>query len=65
MTERICNKCGKKMDPWDCMSGFHAQMDLGYGSQFDGCSIQLDLCNNCLDEFVKSCAINPITDWGA
>lgn len=64
MTKKICNKCGKEMDPWDCISGFHVEMELGFGSKYDGCLVELDLCNNCLDVFIGECAINPIIDLG-
>ncbi len=52
------------MDPWDCISGFHVEMELGFGSKYDGCLVELDLCNNCLDVFIGECAINPIIDLG-
>ena len=64
MIKRICNKCGKEMDPWDCMSNIHFESDLGYGSQYDGCSVKIDLCNSCFDVFIGECAVNPLVDLG-
>ena len=65
MANGVCNKCGRALDMWDKISGMHVEMELGYGSKYDGDFLHLELCNKCLDELAESCAINPIIDLGA
>lgn len=57
-----CNKCGKRFDEWDAQGGFGLYNRIGYGSEYDGCTLVLDLCCRCMDELIKSCAISPIVD---
>ncbi len=58
-----CNKCGKQLTGKD--SGWMSINDqLGYGSKYDMEDLQLDLCYNCLDMFIDSCKIKPVTDHG-
>lgn len=59
----ICNKCGKEFDIYDVQEDFtiHSQM-IGYGSKYDGSSLQLDLCCECMDELIDSCKISPIEE---
>lgn len=64
MIGQICNKCGKRLDPWDSISCIHFERDLGYGSQYDGCSVEIDLCNSCFDAFINECAVSPLIDLG-
>ena len=44
--------------------GLHTR--FGYGTKFDGDSIDLDICCDCfdklMDKFIPMCKINPITE---
>lgn len=57
-----CNKCGKQLDEWDAQEAFSFYSKLGYGTKYDGCELELDLCCNCMDELIESCAVSPIVD---
>lgn len=59
-TTIICNKCGKKFDMWDTQEDFSIHRHCGYGTKYDGSVINLDLCCNCFEELVQSCAISPL-----
>lgn len=52
MTKTVCNMCGKEFDMWDVEEDFHIYHDIGYGSQFDGNTIDCDLCSKCLDKLL-------------
>lgn len=60
MTQKICNKCGKKLNLWDIQQKFFIYTVAQYGSKYDGDEIELDLCCDCMDELIKSCKISPI-----
>lgn len=67
MRKRVCNMCGKDFDIWDNQEDFALYRNVGYGSGYDGCKIELDLCCNCFDKLVReyivpNCKINPIED---
>jgi len=50
MTTRICNKCGKEIDEhYESMNINHK---IGYGSKYDDARLEIDLCNECLDEWI-------------
>lgn len=55
-----CNKCGKKLDMWDVQEDFSLQRTLGYGSRYDGDTLDLDLCCECMDKLIEECAIPPV-----
>lgn len=56
-----CNKCGREISE----VGFFRITDyiMPYGSKFDYDTLNLTICVDCLDEFVSSCKINPITEY--
>lgn len=64
MKEYFCNKCGKKMDIFDLQTGVRMHDVLGYGSKYDGSTVNLDLCSQCTDElidYIKSVGkFNPV-----
>lgn len=63
---KYCNRCGRPLDFWDLQEELIIHSDyLGYGTKHDGDSVHLQLCCNCFDELVDSCAINPITERDA
>lgn len=61
----LCNVCGKEFDMWDEQEDLGLHTRFGYGTKFDGDSIDLDICCNCfdklMDKFIPMCKINPIT----
>lgn len=65
MTKLVCNMCGKDFDMWDTQENFGFHHHVGYGSEFDGEVINLDLCCECFDKLMKEhilpgCRISPI-----
>ena len=58
----ICNKCGNQLDEWDTQEDFNIYGKLGFGTKYDGCELELDLCCKCMNELIDSCAISPIVD---
>ncbi len=64
-TQRICSNCGKPFDENDIHFNAHFTKKLGYGSEYDGELITVDLCIDCVDCFIdlarKTFYIDPIT----
>lgn len=58
--EIVCNKCGKKFDIWDTQEDFSINTMLGYGTKYDGDSLELNLCCDCMEKLIDECAISPI-----
>ena len=50
--EIICNKCGKKFDFWDTQEDFSIERSLGYGTKYDGSTLELDLCCECMEKLI-------------
>lgn len=57
-----CNKCGSRLNEWDAQESFRIYSKLGYGTKYDGCELELDLCCKCMEELIDSCTISPIVD---
>lgn len=57
----FCNKCGRQLCKNDELNGFHYSGRFKYGSKFDGEEFDIDLCTDCIDEFMDSCSLNPVT----
>ena len=61
-----CNMCGKDFDDIDMGFKFGVHCRIGYGSQYDGDKVDLDLCPECFDKFIhnlrKKCKIDPIVE---
>ena len=48
-----CNFCKKEFDALDNQEGFGFHYPrIGYGSKFDGGSIDIDLCCDCFDKMM-------------
>ena len=69
-SEEQCTMCGKYFDLWDGQEDFCLNRCIGYGSSYDGCQVNLQLCCECfdrvLDMVVPLCRTNPttdLTDW--
>ena len=56
------HKCGKERDLWDRQEEFSIHTKCGYGTKYDGSTIELDLCCDCMEELVDSCKISPVID---
>lgn len=56
----ICNKCGREFDMWDEQENFSICTQCGYGTKYDGCRIELDLCCECMEKLIGECEISPV-----
>lgn len=57
-----CNICGKTFDVFDHAEDYHIMRRLGYGTKYDGESLCLHLCCDCMEFLIDQCAISPIVD---
>lgn len=50
-----CDLCGRDFDDLDEQEnfGFHYN-HIGYGSHYDGCSINIDFCCDCFDRLMQN-----------
>lgn len=68
MIKRVCNICEKEFDEFDTQEGFGFHYrSIGYGSGFDGSSIELDMCCDCFDKLmneyiIPKCKISPVEE---
>ncbi len=63
MTEkRVCNYCGKELDFFDQQEEFSIHKKVGYGSEYDGLTVNLQLCCECFDKLVQACRVSPISE---
>lgn len=60
LNDIVCNCCGKRLDFFDRQQGITIHKPLTYGSEFDGDYISLFMCNDCLDNLIRSCKVSPI-----
>lgn len=51
----LCSKCGKILDVFDRKQRFSIHKKIGYGSEYDGCTMNLNLCCDCMDWLIKQC----------
>ena len=59
----ICNMCGKQFDIYDTQEDFSIYREnIGYGSKYDGNSVELDLCCECADKLFDACKLSPIVE---
>lgn len=65
MKKTYCNKCGKEFGDitQDYNDSFSIHTRIGYGSRYDMCGLELDLCSSCMDELIESCVISPVIDY--
>ena len=61
-----CSMCGKEFDEWDEQENFCFEHNVGYGSKYDMCKIDLKLCCDCFDKvmdyIVSQCRDNPVSE---
>lgn len=60
----ICNLCGKEMDIWDKKEEFSIHRRCGYGTKYDGETIELDICCDCMERLIDSCKVPPVNNKG-
>lgn len=67
MKKTICNKCGREFGDvtQDYNENFSIHTQIGFGSKYDRCGLELDLCSDCMDELIDSCVISPVIDYDA
>ncbi len=54
MKKTKCSVCGKEFNIWDEQQEFEIDCHVGYGSEFDGDHIHIDLCCQCLDDMMNN-----------
>ena len=59
-SEILCNRCGERFNAWDTQEDFSIHKRLGYGTIYDGSTLELDLCCRCMEELIAECVISPI-----
>ncbi len=60
--KRVCNCCGKELDRWDLHGNFSIHTRVGYGSVYDGGTVDLRLCCDCFDNLVRACKVSPVME---
>lgn len=58
----VCNKCGKPLDMWDTQENFSIHRHLGYGTSYDGDTLDLHLCCGCIEKLIEKCEVSPIVE---
>ena len=58
--KQVCSLCGREFDFFDQQENFTIHKKIGYGSVYDGATVNLGLCCACLDRIVAMCAVSPI-----
>ena len=49
-----CDLCGKFLNEYDEQENFGLHYNsIGYGSKYDGCNINIDMCCECFDKMMK------------
>lgn len=57
-----CNMCGKNLNTWDVLENFSINANLGYGTKYDGNTLELHLCCSCMEKLIEECVIFPIKE---
>ena len=57
-----CNLCGKNLDFWDQNEDFSWTRHLGYGTKYDGNTLNLHLCCECIKKIIEECTVSPIVN---
>lgn len=56
-----CDFCGKQFTVFDEQENFGLHYsNVGYGSHYDGCDINVDLCCDCFDKMMKEYVIEKL-----
>lgn len=60
----VCNMCGRDFDTWDKQEDFSIHKRCGYGTKYDGETLNLDICCDCMERLIDSCKVSPIEGRG-
>lgn len=55
----VCNCCGKTSEPHYIDSTQQFRLGFGYGSKYDCETWEFDLCEECLEKFVRGFKVTP------
>lgn len=61
--EVICDSCGEKVSGIEDVTQCDIQtqyFSFGYGSRFDNCEFEVDICDDCLEEMFIHFQNNPL-----
>ena len=50
------------MDVFDKQQEFSINKKIHYGSKYDGCTIGLNICSECMDRIIDECEVSPICE---
>lgn len=57
-----CSRCGKELDFFDLQQDFSIHRKIEYGSIYDGCTVDYQICCECFDKEVERCKVFPVTE---
>ena len=57
---RKCNLCGEYFSFVDEIENFDIEHEMEFVTKYEGETINLKLCANCLTDLIEKCAISPI-----
>ena len=60
--KKFCNRCGKELDFFDLQQDFSIHKKIGYGSIYDGFTVDYRLCCECFDKEAARCKVLPIRE---
>jgi len=60
--KKVCNCCGRELDFLDEQQEFSIHKRVGYGSVYDGLTVNLRFCCECFDKLVQACKVSPIPE---
>ena len=60
--KHFCNICGNELDEWDMQEDFSIFRHLGYGTCYDGETLSLQICCECMDKLIDACEVSPIME---
>lgn len=61
-TKRVCNVCGRDFDETDAREDYSVHKTMGYGTKFDGDTIDLHLCCECMEKLIEGCKVSPVEE---
>ena len=48
---------------WDLQEDFSIRhSEIGYGSRYDMCSLDIWFCCSCMDSIIDDCVVKPVAD---
>ena len=62
--KKFCSRCVRELDFFDLQQDFSIHKKIGYGSIYDGCTVDYQLCCGCFDKAAEECVVFPISEEG-